>query len=54
MIELSQLGSIALDEKNKLFIHKDFLSYKNLSPEIAAQIDDLVSNLKGECFTFFF
>ena len=45
-MELGQLGSVGLNEKNMLYIHKDPLSY-NKNDKIKKTIDELVSSLKG-------
>jgi len=46
IIELYQLGSVGLSDENKLFIHRDPLSYSS-SETIAGIIDELTTNLTG-------
>lgn len=46
VIELNQLGSIGLNDQNKLYIHKDPLSYSS-SQIIADLIDNFTTNLKS-------
>ena len=47
MIELGQLGSISLDEKNNLYIHADFATTNT-----NAQIQTLISNLQSKKILF--
>ena len=53
MFELSQLGSVGLNETNLLYIHRDPISY-NKNVKIQKIVDELVSALHSKLFFFYF
>ena len=46
MIELGQLGSIGLNDKNNLYIHLDHMIFNKTNPAYQAQINEIIANLQ--------
>ncbi len=49
MIELNQLGSIALTDSNSLYIHRDPISY-NSNSSISKIVDDMMAKLQSKLY----